>query len=105
MSTCPPKTVCKNDSCNSKFSDKLCKCVSIIGNSCEPIKNVCAYKKDGILLMCPSGCCENQCEGTCDDTDSNKDTLNLRATTVKRYILAIIVLFIALLLISTVGLL
>jgi hypothetical protein len=104
MSRCPPKTVCKNNSCGSKFSDKLCKCVSILGNSCEPIKTVCAYKKDGILLMCPSGCCQNQCEGMCEDTDTDA-ALDFQQITLKRYILAVIVLFISLLLISTVGLL
>ena len=105
MSRCPPKTVCKNNNCDLKFKDKLCKCVSILGNSCEPIKTVCAYKDNGTLLMCPSGCCQNQCEGICDDTEAEAESSNLQAVMTKRYVLAIIVLLISLVLISTAGLL
>jgi hypothetical protein len=105
MSRCPPKTVCPTKKCDTKFKDKLCKCVTILGNSCEPIKNVCAYKENGTLLMCPSGCCQNQCEGICDDTEAKAKSSKLQAISTKRYILAIIVLFITLALISTVSLL
>ena len=105
MSRCPPKTVCKNNNCDFKFKDKLCKCVSIVGNSCVPIKTVCAYNKNGTLLMCPSGCCQNQCQGICDDTEANAASERLQAVSIKRYILAIIILFITLVLISTTGLL
>lgn len=110
MSTCPPKKECKDSkTCEPQFKDKLCKCV-ITPLGCETFKTICAYEEGGYLYPCSVGCCQNQCDnGQCpgDSRPSFKigeATFTYASTNITKYFLAIAVLIVALLIISTLSL-
>ena len=110
MSTCPPKKKCKDSTtCEPQFKDKLCKCV-ITPLECDEFKTICAYEEDGYLYPCSVGCCQNQCDnGQCpgDSRPSfklgNAMTLTY-PTDITKYVIAVAVLLIALIIISTLSL-
>jgi hypothetical protein len=109
MSTCPPKKVCKDaTTCEPQFKDKLCKCV-ITPLDCETFKTICAYEEGGYLYPCSVGCCQNQCDnGQCPG--DSRPSIKLGEATMTypkdtgKYVLAIVVLLVALIIISTLSL-
>lgn len=103
-------TKCRDTTtCQSKFKDKNCKCVTT--NTSKKgdgtIETTCAYEEGGVLYGCSIGCCQNQCGGQCPDNKNNiflnlGDALPTNMT--RRWGLAILVLLISMILISTVSL-
>lgn len=92
--------------CESKFKNKGCKCVTIQGDKCQPIKTTCAYEDNGVLYGCSVGCCGNQCGGQCP-TGSNVDLSGVplivgSVSRVDIYIVALLILLLTLILITTV---
>ena len=117
MSTvCPEKKSCiDTTTCPSQFKGKNCKCVTTRTvkrgaeyNKCDAIGTTCAYEEDGVLYACSVGCCQNQCPGQCPEESSEAPMslgkAVLTSDTTRRWALAIIVLLIALLIISTIDL-
>ena len=105
MSKCAPNSNCKDTTtCEPQFKDKLCKCV-VTKSDCETIKTMCAYEDGGVLYPCSVGCCKNQCDrGQCpENTRGSFKLLGLPSSPddTKKYALAILVLIIALVIIST----
>jgi hypothetical protein len=108
MTKCPPNKVCKDTTtCASQYKDKMCKCV-ITPMDCDTFKTICAYEEGGFLYPCSVGCCKNQCDkGQCPE--ESKASIQVggltltRADKVDRYMLAIAVLLIALVVISTIS--
>lgn len=110
MVSCPMKSPrCTDAACPKKFKDKKCQCRMVEGDACEPIKTVCAYEEDGALYGCPTGCCDNQCDGQCgspmyEDKDEAVATKYVPFDIpVKKYILALVILLVGLLLLSSVS--
>ena len=108
MANCPPKAlICSDFSCPKKFKDKSCKCRTVQGDSCQPIKTVCAYEENGALYGCPSGCCSNQCEGQCGSPMYEDEAVSTQYTSfdmqIQKYLIAIIILIVGLLLMSSVS--
>jgi hypothetical protein len=110
MSKCAPNSNCKDiTTCEPQFRDKLCKCV-VTKSDCETIKTVCAYEDGGVLYPCSVGCCKNQCDrGQCPE--NNRGSFKILGVPMvsspndmKKYALAILVLIIALVTISTLSL-
>jgi hypothetical protein len=98
---------CTDASCPKKFRDKSCKCRTVQGDACEPIKTVCAYEEDGTLYGCPTGCCNNQCGGQCgspmyEDTATPTKYAPIDIQ-IKKYIMALVILLVGLLLLSSVS--
>ena len=108
MSNCPPNRVCKDTTtCEPQYKDKLCKC-TVIPMDCDTFKTICAYEEGGFLYPCSVGCCKNQCDrGQCPE-DSKAyfkigDLKVERTNKMEQYMLAIAVLLIALVIISTIS--
>ena len=108
MAKCPPKApVCSDTTCPIEFQSKGCQCMTVKGDSCNPIKTMCAYEDGGVLYGCPVGCCNNQCDGQCgapayggDSTPTQYTPLDIQ---MQKYVLAIVILLIGLLLMSSVS--
>ena len=118
--SCPIKPPpCPDSTCEKQFTGKRCKCITTQGDSCQPTKSMCAYEDNGAYYGCSAGCCSNQCEGQCSSvydpltktwkrTSSGKpvripgtmSTVNLLTI----YTVALGILLVALVLISTLGL-
>ena len=118
--SCPIKPpVCPDSTCEKQFTGKRCKCITTQGDSCQPTKSICAYEDGGTFYGCSSGCCSNQCDGQCSSVyDTLTKTWNkvssgspvrIPGTTntadlLTIYTVALGILLVALVLISTVGL-
>jgi len=106
MPACPPNKECKDTmTCASQYKDKMCKCV-ITPKDCDTFKTICAYEEDGFLYPCSVGCCKNQCDaGQCPE--ESKAYLKIgdlkmgQTDNIGRYMLAIAVLLVALVILST----
>jgi hypothetical protein len=112
-SSCPTPKVCVDKkTCQSQFREKKCKCVTVKGGdkTCEPMRTVCAYEDGGVLYGCSTGCCSNQCQGQCPE-DSSGAPLAIGSVSTNldnaltRWGVAIVILLLAMVVISTVGLL
>ena len=103
---------CKDTkTCPSKFADKKCKCVTNVRGDkkkCDSLQITCAYEEDGYLYACPVGCCRNQCDGDCPQKSSMFSIGTIvsiqQMSPVTRFVILLIIVFSALLLLSTLGL-
>ena len=103
MANCPPKSpICSDTSCPIKFKAKSCQCRTVRGDACQPIKTVCAYEENGELYGCPVGCCNNQCDGECG-VDSVTTKYKPFEFQMQKYVLALVILLLGLLLMSSVS--
>ncbi len=109
--TRPPVPCVDTKTCQSQFTNKNCKCVTVQGdNKCNPIKTMCAYEDGGVLYGCSVGCCNNQCPGQCPESSTGAPlaigfvSTNLQNPVV-RWGIAIVILLLAMITISTVSLL
>jgi hypothetical protein len=106
MSNCPPNKVCTDTTtCEPRYKDKGCKCV-IVPKDCDTFKTICAYEEGGFLYPCSVGCCKNQCDrGQCPEESKSYFQMGGlkvdQTSSVDRYMLAIAVLLVALIIIST----
>ena len=109
MAKCPPKPpICSDFSCPKNFKDKSCQCRTVQGDSCEPIKTVCAYEENGALYGCPAGCCKNQCYGQCgspmyEDKVVPTTYMPFDTQQIQKYLVALGILLVGLLLMSSVS--
>ena len=107
---CKTKTMPCSDTttCEPKFKGKGCKCVTVKGDACNPVQTMCAYEDGGVYYGCSTGCCANQCEGQCPSTFSSAPiplgSVTTETSTLARWGLAVLILFVALMLASTVSL-
>ena len=114
MSTvCPSQKTCVDTTtCQSQFKGKRCKCVTIRSNSetnkCDAIGTACAYEEGGVLYGCSTGCCNNQCSGQCPEESSGAPfklgSASFDDSPTTRWGMAVIILLVALILISTISL-
>ena len=78
-----------------------------LNNGCKSNATMCGYEEDGVVYACSTGCCQNQCNGQCPE-DSNGIPMKIGTRispmdVTNKWTLSIIILFITLLLLSTVG--
>jgi hypothetical protein len=90
-----------SDTTSCQEANRQCKCVTVKGDACEPIKTICAYQSGGELFECSVGCCSNQCSGRCSKGKSQKVG---EYYDVKKYFTALLILILALVLVSTLSL-
>ena len=119
--SCPIKPPpCPDTTCGKQFLGKRCKCITIQNNDpCQPTKSMCAYEDGGVYYGCAAGCCCNQCDGQCSSvydtltktwiqaSSSGSPVLIPKTKTIDLltiYTVALGILLVALVLISTIGL-
>ena len=119
MSSCPPPKACKytqsgepiyNDgdktTCQAVFKDKPCTCIQMPSDACNPNRTVCGYKEGGVLYECNTGCCKGACPGACvSEFSIPPQPIGNTSDDIIKYIKAVVILLITLVLLSTVSLL
>ncbi len=114
MSQSCRRAPCKDTkTCPAKFKDKKCKCVTNVSGDkkkCDSLQITCAHEEDGYLYACPVGCCRNQCDGACPSNSfsiqnylSNVSIQQMSPAT--KFFILLIIVFSALILLSTLSLL